>query len=229
MEVVGYVRVSTDEQATDGVSIEMQSNKLKLYCELHGLELVDIFIDAGISAKTLKRPGLKSALDRLKSGAAEGLVVFKLDRLSRSVKDWNQLIDSYFGEKTGNQLLSVSDSIDTRTAAGRLVLNVLMSVAQWEREATGERTKDALRHKIAKGERVGKIRYGYDLADDGVSLVPNRAEQKSIRLICKLRRSGLSLQKIADELNKRQIPTKQGNSRWIHTSVNRIVKRTIAA
>ena len=105
----------------------------------------------------------------IRSGKASGLVIAKLDRLSRSVVDWNTLIDGYFGEKAGKQIFSVADSIDTRTAAGRLVLNVLMSVAQWERETIGERTKDALQHKIRNGERCGKVRFGFRLADDGVA------------------------------------------------------------
>ena len=169
MDVIGYARVSTDEQSKEGVSIDAQIAKIKAYCMLYGLNLVDVVVDAGVSAKTLKRPGLQSALAMLKAKKAGGMVIAKLDRLSRSVKDWNSLIDLYFGEKAGKQLCSVNDQIDTRTASGRLVLNVLMSVAQWEREATGERTRDALQHKITKGERVGKVPFGFDLADDGMS------------------------------------------------------------
>ena len=102
-----------------------------------------------------------------------------MDRLSRSVVDWNDLIDGYFGEKAGKQLFSVADSIDTRTAAGRLVLNVLMSVAQWERETIGERTTAAMQYKRSKNERVGKVPFGYDLAADGVQLIPNEVEQRA--------------------------------------------------
>lgn len=89
------------------------------------------------------------------------MVVVKLDRLTRSVADWQLLIDDYFGERSGKQLFSVADSIDTRTAAGRLVLNVLLSVAQWERETTGERTREALRHKDShrRTVRQGAIRF----------------------------------------------------------------------
>jgi DNA invertase Pin-like site-specific DNA recombinase len=98
----------------------------------------------GHSAKSFNRPGLQNALQALRSGKAKGLLIAKLDRLTRSVSDWQTLIDDYFGEKAGKSLFSVADSIDTRSSAGRLVLNVLLSVAQWEREAIGERTRDAL-------------------------------------------------------------------------------------
>ncbi len=226
MNVIGYARVSTQEQATGGVSLEAQEAKIKAYADLYGLTLVEIILDRGESAKSLKRPGLQRALAMLKKKQAEGLIVSKLDRLSRSVKDWNNLIDGYFGEKAGKQLFSVADSIDTRTAAGRLVLNVLMSVAQWEREAIGERTKDALRHKRNIGQRVGKVPFGSTLARDGKTLVPVPGEQQTIALIRQLRAGGQTLRHIAGELDRRGIPTKEGNGKWTHTAVGRILKRT---
>ena len=172
MQVIGYVRVSTEEQSNHGVSLEAQKAKLTAYAALYGLQIVETIEDAGQSAKSLKRPGLQRALEMLRTGRAEGLLIAKLGRLSRSVADWNQLIDCYFGERAGCQLFSVADCIDTRTAAGRLVLNVLMSVAQWEREAIGERTKDALSHKRSKLERVsGNIPFGWTLDGDGVALI----------------------------------------------------------
>ena len=152
----------------------------------------------------------------------------KLDRLTRSIADWQILIDDHFGEKAGKQLFSVADSIDTRTAAGRLVLNVLLSVSQWERETTGERTREALRHKIKNGQRVGKVRFGYDLASDGKTLVVNPAEQRAIALIVALREAGHTLRQIADTLSKRGIRTKEGGETWTHTAVRRILQRKAA-
>lgn len=225
MKVIGYIRVSTDEQATDGVSLDAQRSKLQAYAALYDLQLVEVVDDAGESAKTLKRPGLQRTLAMLKRGAADGLLIAKLDRLTRSVGDWQDLIDGYFGERAGKQLMSVADSIDTRTAAGRLVLNVLLSVAQWERETIGERTKDALRFKIAQNERCGKVRFGYDLSDDGATLVPNACEQEAIATMRQLRAAGESYRSIADELTRRGILTKEGNTEWTHTAVQRILKR----
>lgn len=157
MKVILYARVSTEDQARDGVSLEAQSAKMSAYASLYDLEVVETITDAGESAKSLNRPGLQKALAMLRSGQADGLVIAKLDRLTRSVADWQELIDGYFGERAGKQLFSVGDSIDTRTAAGRMVLNILLSVAQWEREAICERTRDALRHKIKRRERCGGI------------------------------------------------------------------------
>ena len=161
----------------------------------------------------------------IRRGEASGLLIAKLDRLSRSVVDWNTLIDGYFGERAGKQLFSVTDSIDTRTAAGRLVLNVLMSVAQWERETIGERTRDALQHKIRSGERCGKVRFGYQLAEDGRALLPIPEEQEAIRLMQELKATGESLRDIAAELTRRGILTKEGNTQWKHTTVAQILTR----
>lgn len=224
MRVAAYVRVSTEEQANSGQSLDAQRTKAIAYAALYDLELVEIIEDAGQSAKTLKRPGLERALAMLASGKADGLLIVKLDRLTRSVADWQRLIDRYFGEKAGAQLFSVADSIDTRTAAGRLVLNVLLSVAQWERETIAKRTADALQHKIRNGERCGKIRFGYDLAEDGKTLMPNADEQEAVSLMHELREAGESLRAIADELNRRGIATKQGGE-WKHTTVKGILAR----
>jgi site-specific DNA recombinase len=138
------------------------------------------------------------------------------------------LIDAYFGERGGKQLLSINDSIDTRTAAGRLVLNVLITVAQWEREAIAERTKEALRHKISRRQRVGKVRFGYDLAPDGVTLIENPAEQETLALMRSLRASGRTLREIAAELTARHIPTKEGHAKWQHQTVAYILARRAA-
>jgi site-specific DNA recombinase len=227
MRVIGYIRVSTEEQASQGQSLDAQRAKLTAYAAPYDLELVEGVVDAGVSAKTLSRKGLQGALASLRRGEADGLLIAKLDRLSRSVRDWNTLIDGYFGEKAGKQLFSVADSIDTRTAAGRLVLNVLMSVAQWERETIGERTRDTLRYKISKGERCGKVRFGYTLGDDGKTLVPNAAEQEAIAVMRALRDAGESYRDIGAELNARGVSTKEGGA-WQPMTVRNILARAVA-
>ena len=146
---IAYLRVSTDKQADRGVSLDAQRSKAKAYAELYDLELVEVIVDAGESAKSLDRPGLQRALAMLKKGEAEALLVVKLDRLTRSVVDLGSLVDRYFAPGKA-ALLSVGEQIDTRSAAGRLVLNVLASVSQWEREAIGERTATAMQHKAPR-------------------------------------------------------------------------------
>jgi DNA invertase Pin-like site-specific DNA recombinase len=227
MRVILYSRVSTVDQCDHGISLDAQQAKMAAYARLYDLTVVEVIVD-GESAKSLNRVGLQRALALLRNGNADGMVIVKLDRLTRSVADWQILIDNYFGEKAGKQLLSVNDSIDTRTAAGRLVLNVILSVAQWEREATGERTREALRHKIRNGQRCGKVRFGFDLADDGKTLVPNPVEQNAIALMTQLREAGYTLRQIAAALTQENIPTKEGGINWTHTAVARILQRKAA-
>ncbi|MBX3229223.1 MAG: recombinase family protein [Labilithrix sp.] len=158
--VVGYIRVSTDGQADAGTSLEAQRAKLTAYAEAMDLDLVTIEEDAGISAKTVVgRPGLLRALGRLDADEADGLLVVKLDRLTRSVRDLGDLVERYFSRR--HSLLSLGDSIDTRTASGRLVLHIIGSVAQWEREAIGERTRDALAHLRRRDVRLGGEALGW--------------------------------------------------------------------
>jgi len=221
-KAIGYVRVSTEEQAADGVSLAAQEAKIKAYADLYDLDLVEIIVDAGQSAKTLDRPGIKRALEMLTDKKADGLLVAKLDRLTRSVADLNRLIERFFSEKAGRLLWSVADAIDTRTAAGRLVLNILASVSQWEREAIAERTRDALRHKKALGQRVGSVPFGSRLAADGITLEPEPAEREIMDLVAELRRSGLSIRGIVAEMNSRGVLTKEGG-KWHIATVQRVL------
>jgi DNA invertase Pin-like site-specific DNA recombinase len=219
---VAYLRVSTDKQAAEGVSLAAQRRKVELYAELHGLELVAVEVDAGISAKTLDRPALARARAMLAAGEAEALLVVKLDRLTRSVADLGAVIESC--NREGWALMSVSEHIDTRTAAGRLVLNVLGSVSQWERETVSERTKEALAYKRAKGEKTGgDLPFGSSLAADGVHLETDPAEARALELIDQLRAEGVSIRRIAAELEARGVPAR--GKRWHPTSVARILKR----
>jgi site-specific DNA recombinase len=229
LKVICYARVSTEEQAEEGVSLQAQTARMKAYAELYALEIVDVIEDAGVSAKTLDRPGLKAALARLKRGEVAGLLIAKIDRLSRTVADWNYLIGEYFDEKAGKQLFSVGDQIDTRTAAGRLVLNVLMSVSQWEREVISERTKEAFKYMKSKGHKLGgSVPYGFQLGAPTPAakktLVPCELEQQNLALMRQLRADGLTLAAIGDELTARGITRRQGK-RWDVQYLHRLIKR----
>lgn len=175
MRCIGYVRVSTEMQVDAGYSLEAQRQDIERYCELYKIELVEIISDEGVSAKNIRRPGLEKALKILQE--IDGLIVAKLDRLTRSVKDLGHLLDKYF--KYSN-LISVSEKIDTSSANGRFVLNILVSVAQYEREATSERVKRSMDVKKDKGERVGGIPYGKRLSADGIHLEEDMDEQHII-------------------------------------------------
>jgi DNA invertase Pin-like site-specific DNA recombinase len=205
-----YCRVSLEKMVERGVSLDAQQAKAKAYAELYDLEVIEVIVDAGLSAKTLARPGLERALGLLKSGKAEALLVVKLDRLTRSVADLGKLVESYFAPGKA-ALLSVGEQIDTRSAGGRLVLNVLASVSQWEREAIGERTSAALQHKAAQGEYTGgDTPYGYRLSADGERLEPEPVEQALLAQARRLRGQGLSLRAISRELDGQGFRTRKG-------------------
>lgn len=208
-KTIAYLRVSTDKQADKGVSLEAQQDKAKAYASLYDLDLVEVIVDAGESAKSLDRPGLQRALAMLKTGQADALLVVKLDRLTRSVVDLGKLIETYFAPGKA-ALMSVGEQIDTRSAAGRLVLNILASVSQWERETIGERTSAAMQHKQAKGEYIGgETPYGFDLVNG--ELIEDEAEQEVIQKAKAYQAEGLSLRKIAAELDKQGIKTRRGS------------------
>jgi DNA invertase Pin-like site-specific DNA recombinase len=222
-KAIGYIRVSTEQQADKGVSLEAQKAKLEAYAALYELTLVDIIVDAGVSAKTLARPGLQRALTLLRKRQANALLVAKLDRLTRSVEDLGELIRTVFTSGKAD-LLSVAEQVDTRTAAGRLVLNVLGSVAQWEREAIGERTKEALAHKRTIGEKTGgDVPYGYRLDADGMFLTVHDGEQALLQAIREARIRGLTQRAIVAELGRKGFTTRKG-TRLSLLQVQRIMK-----
>lgn len=225
---IAYLRVSTDKQADEGVSLDAQRAKAEAFAALYDLDLVAVEVDAGASAKSLERPALARALAALRNRQADALLVVKLDRLTRSVRDLGELLDGYFGAGKPWALLSVADQIDTRTAAGRMVLNILTSVAQWEREAIGERTAAAMAHKAACGEYTGGlVPYGYSVAPDGVHLVEHEGEQAVIEAIRELRGAGLSLRAIVAELGKRGLVARTGKPLGL-TQVARIAQEAVA-
>ena len=226
-KVVGYVRVSTG-QADGGVSLEAQRAKLVAYCTALDLDLVGIESDEGLSAKTLDRPGLARALDHLREGRADAVLVTKLDRLTRSVRDLGHLLEQYF---SGGRwaLLSVGDAIDTRSATGRLVLNVLASVSQWEREAIGERTAEALAHLRSRGVKLGAAPLGWEHSDvidgDGRKVVVEVGEETAtVARIVELRNAGLSYQEVCKVLEREGRRPKRG-PRWFPNTVRRIYQR----
>ena len=205
---IAYLRVSTDKQADRGISLDAQRAKALAYAELYDLELVEVTVDAGESAKTLDRPGLQRALGMLRDGTAQALLVAKLDRLTRSVAHLGELLEIYFSDGK-SALLSVGEQIDTRSAAGRLVLNILASVSQWEREAIGERTAAAMQHKAARGEYTGgEPPFGY--RREAEMLVAHPEEQAAIELARQLYAGHRSLRGVARELESRGIRAGRG-------------------
>ena len=209
MRAIGYIRVSTEKQADRGVSLEAQSEKVRAMAVVQGAELAEVIVDAGESAKSLDRPGMARLLAMVDSKAVDVVIIAKLDRLTRSVKDLAELLERF--TRRGVSLVSVAESLDTGTAAGRLVLNIMTAVSQWEREAIGERTRDAMSHKKANGERVGTIPFGFRMGEDGL-LAEDAAEQGVLSRIRELKAAGRTVREIADELNRQGYTTRRGTA-----------------
>ena len=204
---IGYIRVSTEGQAQDGVSLDAQRAKIEAWATLNDYTLTAVHVDAGISGKsTTNRPGLQAALADCRTGSA--LVVYSLSRLARSTKDTIEISDRL--AKSGADLVSLSEKIDTTSAAGKMVFRMLAVLAEFERDQISERTTTAMQFKKTKGELVGAIPYGHDLADDGVRLLDNAEEQAAIAQARELKASGLSLRKIAAELQRRGFVSRAG-------------------
>jgi DNA invertase Pin-like site-specific DNA recombinase len=188
---------------------------------VHDVELIDVIVDGGESGKSLSRPGIDRLLGLVDRREVQVVIIAKLDRLTRSVRDLGELLERF--QKKGVALVSVGESLDTGSAAGRLVLNVMASVSQWEREAIGERTRDALRHKRSQGLRAGNVPFGYALAEDGQTLVPDAPEQALLATIRQLRDARYSPRRVASELNSRGLRTRSG-SPWRHEYVVKAIR-----
>jgi DNA invertase Pin-like site-specific DNA recombinase len=202
VRMVGYVRVSTGEQAENGAGLDAQRRAIAVAMEGRGFELVDMIEDAGVSGKNLARPGLERALALIESGSAEGLVVAKLDRLSRSLLDFAALTER--SRRKGWALIALDLGVDTSTPQGEMLANVLATFAQFERRLIGQRTKDALAVKRAQGVRLGR---------------PPTVPAKLRTRIKGMRTRGWTLQRIANTLDAEKIPTAQGGKRWYPSTV----------
>ena len=205
--VVGYCRVSTAEQADSGLGLEAQRQAIRSECERRGWELVSVEEDAGVSGKVTSRPGLQRALDACRRGEADGLVVAKLDRLSRSVQHAAQLLAE--AEREGWALVALDLGVDLSTPAGEVMAHVLAAIAQFERRLIGQRTKDALAVKRAEGVRLGRPQ-----------VLPDRV----VARIARERAAGRSLQAIADALNSECVATAHGGAKWWPSTVGKVVQ-----
>ena len=219
MRLIAYARVSTADQQT----IENQVEKIQAYCDLHDHELVEVFQDQGVSAKDTDRPGLKRALRSATSKEVDGLVITKLDRLSRSIRDWDEICSTF--NRREKALLSVYDFIDTSTAKGRMVINLFATIAQWEREEISERTKTSMDYLRRQGRRIVlHARYGYKINPENTSIViPCSEEQGVLAKIQDLSNEGLSYAAIADRLNECGHSNRAGNP-FSKAGVWRLVK-----
>ena len=228
MKAIGYTRCSTQEQADSGLGLTAQTQRIRAYCGMKGLALLNIIEDAGVSGgKPLAdRSGGRELLDAIRKRKADAVVMLKLDRMFRNAGDCLTTVEQW--EKSGIALHIVDlggNAIDTTSAAGRFMLVILAGAAEMERNLVRERTKAAMGVKRANGERVGTLPFGFTLAADGMTLIPNDAEQETIGEIRALRAEGLSFARIAKTLTAQGIPTKRGNGTWNQATIRGILKR----
>jgi DNA invertase Pin-like site-specific DNA recombinase len=205
--VIGYTRVSTDEQASSGAGLAAQRAAILAEAERRDWKLVEIIEDAGYSARDLHRPGVQTALEALREKRADTLVVAKLDRLSRSILDFAGLMDRATHEHWA--LVALDLGVDTTSPAGEAMANVMATFAQFERRLIAQRTKEALAQKRAAGVRLGR---------------PRQLADRVRRRIVAERVAGRTLAAIADSLNMDAVSTAQGGRRWYPSTVRAVLR-----
>lgn len=192
-----YIRVSTDAQREEGYSIEAQLQMLEAYCVSREIQRYESYIDGGFSGSNIERPRLSELIDDIENDRISHVIVYKLDRLSRSQKDTLYLIEDVLIPH-GVSFVSLNENMDTSTPIGRAMLGIMSAFAQLERETIRERTRMGMKERIKSGlwRGGGKIPYGYDYDPESGVLIPNEDAEK-VRLMYKLYLDGWSMMAIA--------------------------------
>ena len=218
-KAIGYIRVSTQDQAAEGVSLEAQRAKIAAWCAVNDYELVAVFEDAGISGASMdRREGLQAAMAATGKGMA--LVAYSISRLARSTRDMLEIADRL--ERRKADLVSLTEKIDTTSAAGRMLFRMLAVLSEFERDVIAERTRTALSHKKAQGEVYAPVPFGFEAIEGRLREV--KAEARIVAEVIRLREAGATLAGIADTLNERCIEGKRGG-RWYASTISYLLKR----
>ncbi len=211
MRVIGYMRVSTEEQGDSRLGLEAQEAAIRAEVEKRAWELVDLRSDVASGKSLRRRDELGRTMRDLAAGQAETLISAKLDRLSRSVLDFAQLMESATQE--GWSIVVLDLGVDMTTTNGKLIANIMISIAQWEREIIGDRTRAALGAVRARGTQVGRKR---------------NVDADTLRLIRMMRDSGASYAHVARALDREGVPTSQGAGQWSAATVRKLYLRDSA-
>ena len=228
VRAVAYLRVSTDDQAREGYSLDAQRACIRAYCAAKGYELIREFEDDGFSGRTMKRPAFLEMMQAIRDGLPDGrrigaVVVAKFDRLNRNLYDF--LATQQEMQRHGVNFASVGETIDTQGPFGRFFVQVIAAFAELESGIIAERVRIRMREKAVQGGFNGmSAPFGYDIGEGG--LVVNEGEAAVIRRIWRWRGRGKSLAWIADRLERERVPTKRGG-RWSTRQVFRIVHSSI--
>src|SRR5437763_2426719 len=223
MKVAAYIRVSTQMQVEDGYSLSAQRERLKAFAYSQGWEIVKFYVDEGLSAKDMDRPDLQRMLKGVREGIFDIVLVYKLDRLTRSVIDLDKLLTEF--SKHDVMFKSSTEVYDTTTATGRLFIRLVASMAQWERENLGERVRFGMQEKAREGKwTVSTPPLGYDSKES--ELIINPSEAAVVKEIFSLYLSGMGMHKIARNLNERGLYTKKGKA-WAQSTIQYILTNPI--
>ncbi len=209
-KAAGYVRVSTTEQAVEGISLDMQRAKIRAYAALEDLDLVEIVADEGISGCSIKgRPGIQKVIRMVESRKVEAVIVFKLDRLARNTIEALEI--SQLMDRRGTGLHSITEKLDTKSALGRFFFTLMASLAEMERGLISERIKAAMDRKREKNEPCSNNPpYGYRIADN--RLIPDSKEWAAIRRILQLHSYGITVYRITKVLAEEGVLNRRGNT-----------------
>lgn len=217
MTVGIYIRVSTDEQVKDGFSISAQREKLKAYCKVHDWDDYKFYVDEGISAKDTARPQLQKLINHIEEGKIKTVLVYRLDRLTRSVLDLYKLLETF--DECGCTFKSATEVYDTGSAMGRLFITLVAALAQWERENLGERVRMGQIEKARQGKYSAKEPFGFN-KDEEDRLIINEEERKILLLMKKKIEDGYSIRRLANYLDNSGIPPVRGYKWHIRSVLN---------
>jgi len=217
-----YTRVSTEDQAKEGFSLDAQLEKLKSYCNARDWEIAGEYIDDGYSGRYIKRPAYNRMMEEINKWDA--ILVIKMDRIHRNSKNFMMMME--YLKKEEKEFVSMSESLDTSTAMGRFVMDIIQRIAQLESEQIGERVYVGMEQKAkTNGGVLGfNIPYGYDYSNGKLTI--NHNESENVKNIFQNYLNGISMKKIAEELNLKSIPTKL-NKVWGTQTVSLILKNPV--
>lgn len=222
MKIAIYTRVSTEDQAQEGFSLPAQRERLSAYCEAHDWSVYKVYEDDGFSGRNTKRPGYKKMLDERDNW--DMILVLKMDRIHRNSRNFMEMMDNL--RKWDKEFSSMQESLDTSTAMGRFVVDIIQRIAQLESEQIGERVYMAMKQKAKTvgGPLGGNVPYGYDYSDG--KLIINDEESKIVRLIYLEYLAGHSSREIAEILNSKNFLRRNGK-KWIRREISKILKNPV--
>lgn len=223
IRAAGYIRVSTDKQAEHGCSLAAQETQIRKWAELHGHELTECFVDGGFSAKNTDRPAFKKMFEQVEAGRLDLIVVSKLDRLTRSIRDFFNLIEEYVSSNKLN-IVSISEGINTLNPVSRMIVPILVSVGQIERQQTSDRVKAAIGYIREQGGHYGKVPFGFTTVAEGKlkKLLPHPTEHKWLQQMFSWYAEGKQHTEIARLLNEQGVKPRQ-SAEWSLDSVRELL------